>query len=71
MNQPTLITHKKLIGEIYTKLIKIIINYISSLFLLDDNQKRDLKNFIFKQENIEKILIINTPKKIRNSLINR
>lgn len=70
VKQPTFITHKKLIGNLYLILIDNIINYFCSSFNINNDIKLELIHFIYKKENLDKILKINTTKKLRNSLIN-
>ena len=69
LTKPTLMTHKKLIKTLYMNLIMEVIEYVSNDLKLTQKDKNKLRCEILKYKNIEKILKLNTTKKIRNSLI--
>jgi hypothetical protein len=71
ITQPTLMTHKKMIGSIYMGVVNQTLEYLTQDFNLDKEGSKALKDFIHETKNLEKILAKNTPKKIRNSLINK
>ena len=71
ITQPTLMTHKKMIGGIYMEVINQTLEHLNTDFNLDKKEAKALRDFIHENKNLEKILAKNTPKKIRNSLINK
>lgn len=70
VKKPTLLTHKKLVGNIYYLIIDKVINYIAYITKIDNETKTELVNYIYKNNNLEKILKNKTYNKIRNKLVN-
>ena len=69
ITKPGLITHKKLIGNIYNHLIQETIEHIVNDLELPDQVVEKLNKYIYKNDNLEKVMKINTPKNIRNKLV--
>ena len=70
VKRPTLMTNKRLIYLLYHEIINQTIQFIIEYFKLDNDLKLKLNNYMSSQEIYDKIICIDMPKEIRNSLIN-
>ena len=71
ITKPSLITHKKLIGNIYLVLINETINFLCNELKMSQKELNKLYNHIYKTENLDKILKMNSVKNMRNKLVNK
>ena len=71
ITKPSLITHKKLIGNIYHVLINETINFLGNELKMSQKELNKLSNHIYKTENLDKILKMNSVKNMRNKLVNK
>ena len=71
ITKPSLITHKKLIGNIYLVLINETINFLCNELKMSQKELNKLYNHIYKTENLDKNLKMNSVKNMRNKLVNK
>ena len=71
ITKPSLITHKKIIGNIYLVLINETINFLGNELKMSQKELNKLCNHIYKTENLDKILKMNSVKNMRNKLVNK